>query len=72
MQPQVAGGSSQNYQVEDDEEGDDGEEMVDPNEVELIVGADGQQYLNLDGEMEVNDELRDLNRQTDNMADFPQ
>ena len=46
--------------------------MVDPNDVDLIVGADGQQYLNLDGEMEVNDELRDLNRQSDNMADFPQ
>lgn len=37
-----------------------------------MVGADGQQHFDLDDEMEVNDEMRDLNRQTDNMADFPQ
>ena len=54
------------------EEGDEGDEMVDPNQVELMVGADGQQHFDLDGEMEVNDEMRDLNRQTENMADFPQ
>ena len=75
QQMEGQGSSAQKYQGEqlgDDEEEVDENEMVDPNQVEIMVGADGQQYLNLDGDMEVNDEMRDLNRQTDNMADFPQ